>query len=152
MTHTLLNEEDYLAIKKRIESLTPQNKALWGKMTVLKMVKHLYVTQEIALGERQASKSNFILKIFGTIYRKKYTKDNAPFGKNSPTDKVLLIAETGNFDSEKATLLQTYNRFCQQLQANKLVAKHNFFQEMSQHDWGILQYKHLDHHLRQFGA
>ena len=29
---------------------------------------------------------------------------------------------------------------------------HSFFGTMSGAEWGVLQYKHLDHHLRQFGA
>ena len=29
---------------------------------------------------------------------------------------------------------------------------HGFFGSMSGAEWGVTQYKHLDHHLRQFGA
>ena len=76
-----------------------------------------------------------------------------PFPKGAPTAPALL--ERGNttqlaIDSERAT----FTALLDKLAARKGAASwpdHPAFGPMTEHDWGVLAYRHVDHHFRQFG-
>jgi hypothetical protein len=75
-----------------------------------------------------------------------------PLRRNSPTDPDLVIAEEPDFDAERHRLSTLVDRFCQAGPDAAGRQIHSFFGRFSGGEWGRLTYKHLDHHLRQFGA
>jgi hypothetical protein len=75
-----------------------------------------------------------------------------PFSKNSPTDPTFVVREPCDFAAERSRLLALIDRFVQRGAAAAGNATHAFFGRMSGEEWGRLMYKHIDHHLRQFGA
>jgi len=64
----------------------------------------------------------------------------------------LTITEQVDFEQEKQRflkLIQVYNR----IDRNQLEGfVHPFYGKMSSKEWSIWIYKHVDHHLRQFGV
>lgn len=138
------------AILTRINSLTPESKPLWGKMTVDQMLSHCQAPIDVAFGTIQL-KSNFLLSIIGRMYKKKILA--APsFKKNSPTDSSFIRKGTYDFEQTKADLVKKVSKFNEEGTASIKVSKHPFFGEMSFDEWNNLQWKHLDHHLKQFGV
>ncbi|WP_335965607.1 DUF1569 domain-containing protein [Galbibacter sp. PAP.153] len=134
----------------RIDKISEENKAEWGKMNVFQMLKHNTYWNKWILGkENHSYKQAFLGKIFGKIALKKMIKDEKPFDKNVPTSAQFKVKESnGNIESEKADwilLLNEYERF------NNPEFIHGFFGKMTKEQIGILVYKHTDHHLRQFG-
>jgi len=75
-----------------------------------------------------------------------------PLRRNSPTDPDLVIAEEPDFDAERHRLSTLVDRFCQAGPDAAGRQIHSFFGRFIGGEWGRLTYKHLDHHLRQFGA
>jgi hypothetical protein len=75
-----------------------------------------------------------------------------PLGKSSPTAKEFIITDKREFDKEKAELLELIKRFHEGGEKGATTFPHSFFGEMTPHEWGFTQWKHLDHHLRQFGV
>jgi hypothetical protein len=90
--------------------------------------------------------------IFGRLIKSKVVGDDAPFHRNSPTAKELIVADERDFNAERNRLTVLIDRFAAAGPAGCTKHPHTFFGRMTPHEWAILTYKHLDHHLRQFGV
>jgi|SRR5215831_5916985 len=137
-------------ILDRLEKLQPETKPLWGKMNVSQMLAHCTVPLEAALGDKQF-KRTFFGVLFGKMGKKQVLKDE-PFKKNLPTDPNFIIKDTPDFRIKKSQLESLIKRFSSSDPEAVSARSHPFFGKMNADEWGWLQYKHLDHHLRQFGA
>jgi len=131
----------------RIDLVTENNAALWGKMNVSQMMKHCRQWDEMALGKTKY-KQSFLGRLFGKIALKNMLKDE-PMKKNLPTVPAFVIKDNGNVAEEKSkwiSLLREYEHF-----SNDGFI-HPFFGAMTKENTGFVVYKHADHHLKQFGA
>src|SRR4051794_38285704 len=136
-------------ILNRLEKLQAGTKPLWGKMNVSQMLAHCKMPLEVALGKKESKKS-LMGVIFGKIGKRQMLKPE-PFKKNLPTDSRFIIKYTPDFSKEKQELISLIKQFSL-ADSNEIAARaHPFFGKKNAEEWGWLQYKHLDHHLRQFG-
>ncbi len=90
-------------------------------------------------------------RLIGPFFRPIYTNEKR-FAQNYPTDKKLLIADERDFSREKERLKGCIQAFHDGGEAECTQSPHPFFGNLSPGDWSRGMYKHLDHHLRQFGA
>ena len=134
----------------RIEKLTPDTKAQWGKMTVSQMMAHCTVGFEVTLGSKIV-KRTFLGRIFGNIAQKQTFSDK-PIGKGLPTDPNYLVTVDKNFNEEKTKLIAIINRYVTAGEHEFTKGPHPFFGNLTVKEWNELNYKHLDHHLIQFGV
>jgi hypothetical protein len=132
----------------RINNLTPESPALWGKMSVDQMLKHCSAAIDVSFGEKDL-KINFFMKLLGKMLKNKVF--NSEFQKNSPTAPEFIFKEHYDFEKEKQELINRFSRFTQGHSSIK-VMNHPFWGKMTYEDWDKLMWKHTDHHLRQFGA
>lgn len=131
----------------RINKLTPQSIPLWGKMSVAQMLAHTILPLELALTNPKPPRQ-FLGKILGGIV-KIVLLSKGPFKKNAPVPKAFKIDTPQDFDLQRERLITTINRF-QKGSITDFV--HPFVGKMTEDEWGWLQYKHLNHHLEQFGV
>jgi hypothetical protein len=135
----------------RINTLTPQTQAVWGKMNVAQMLAHCNVTYEMMF-ENKHSKPNFFMQIMLNAFVKKTVVGEAPYKKNSPTAPAFRIVDEKVFVNEKERLIN-YIHKVQQLGAQHFDNKASLsFGKLSINEWNNLMYKHLNHHLSQFGV
>lgn len=134
---------------KRINSLNESSKAKWGKMNVYQMVKHCTLCEDMYQGNVKIRRV-FIGRLIGSLILKQILKDDKPFSKNSPTSPQLnTTKDSGDLEKQKLawiSRIQEYQNYTHQ----DLI--HPFFGRMTKEQVGLLDYKHIDHHLRQFGA
>ena len=136
-------------LKKRINSLNEQSNAQWGKMDVFQMLKHCTLQEDMVSGKIKIKRA-LPGRLFGGFMLKKVLKDERPFGKNSPTSsKLKTLNETGDIEHQKRELINRIEQYASYTHQNFI---HPFFGPMTQEQIGFFVYKHLDHHLRQFGA
>lgn len=147
---SLFNPTENQEILNRINKLTPGSQAQWGKMNVSQMLSHCQVALKVAFGDMKL-KQNIIGFLFGGISRKVLTKPE-PFKRNLPTDKNFIVTHSPNFEEEKKKLIELVQRFAQSGPEGLTSEKHPFFGKLTVKEWDILQWKHLDHHLQQFGV
>lgn len=119
-------------------------------MNVAQMLSHLQVPMEVAVGRRKL-KRTLIGMLFGKIAKKKMAGAE-PFSKNLPTDKNFLITDDKNFEAERDKVISLVKAFAEKGPAVLNGDPHPFFGKMSEGEWDTLSWKHLDHHLRQFGV
>jgi hypothetical protein len=144
----LLDESVKQEIINRINILTPQTPRKWGKMDVAQMLAHLQVPIGVALGTHTV-KGNWFFKLIMPLF-KKALYDEKPWKQGLPTDKTFIMAGTPkNFDEEKNKLMEMIARFSE---ANMINEKHPIFGKLTKEQWSKATWKHIDHHLKQFGA
>lgn len=134
----------------RINNLTSESKALWGKMNAAQMCKHCSKAIEIAFGHSDI-KVNFLIKLLGKMLKKKvfYGGD---MKKNAPTAKEFIITDNLDFEKAKAELIENYSKFAIEGKSAIKTMDHPFWGKMTYEDWDALMWKHVNHHLEQFGV
>lgn len=135
----------------RINKLAPGSQPIWGKMNVAQMLAHCNVTYELVYDNIHPP-PNFFMKFILKSLVKKYVTSETPYKHNGKTGSVFLIKDNKDFESEKKRLIN-YIRKTQELGDtyfdNK--ASHSFG-TLDRTEWNNMFYKHLNHHLSQFGA
>ncbi len=134
----------------RLAQLPPNAKAQWGKMSVSQMLAHCQVPLQVALGEKQI-KRRFIGRIFGGKYKKIFLSE-PPLKHGLPTDPSFVVKDDRDFDKERRKLQALLQRFARSGPEIIVAREHPFFGHMTVDEWGILSWKHLDHHLQQFNV
>ncbi len=145
---SIYNKTDNQNFIDRINQLSPNSQAVWGKMSVDQMFKHTNGAIEIAFGEKTI-KVNFLMKLFGKMLKDKIF--NSEFKKNSPTAKEFIFTDKYDFEVSKKELINNFEKFAEGEKSIKTL-DHPFWGKMTYNDWDKLMWKHLDHHLRQFGV
>ncbi|NOW96792.1 DUF1569 domain-containing protein [Mucilaginibacter sp. SG564] len=132
----------------RVNSLNRDSKAQWGKMNVYQMVRHCNLWEDMMQG-RQKYKRAFIGRIFGRVALRRVMKDESPLARNTPTLPELRITGNGDMVSERTEWLAKIRDYANFSNPGFI---HPFFGSMTREQIGPFVYKHIDHHLRQFGA
>jgi len=143
----LFNQADKQEIINRINTLTPESKRQWGEMDVAQMLKHCTKPLELALTNPKPAR-NFIGRLIGPM-AKNAVFGPKPFKKGSYTPKEFKIVTQEDFEIQKKALLELIDKFKAENITDKV---HPFFGKTNDKEWGEGQYKHLDHHLTQFGV
>ncbi|MGB9071349.1 MAG: DUF1569 domain-containing protein [Terriglobales bacterium] len=134
----------------RLDKLQPASQRQWGKMDVAQMMAHCSTTLDMAAG-RLVLPRLLVGRILGPFVRPVFTNDK-PFSRNAPTDEKLKISDQRDFVREQEGLKQRVRQFHQGGETQCMKHPHPFFGPLTPHEWSTGMYKHLDHHLRQFGV
>ena len=135
----------------RINQLHPESPALWGKMSVDQMLAHCSVAYEMAFTDKHP-KPNALMRFLLKTFVKKGVVNEVPYPKNSKTAPAFIIKGTKDFEEEKGKLI-TYLKHTISLGKDHFEGKESLsFGPMTAKEWNNLFYKHLDHHLTQFGV
>ena len=138
-------------VKQRLAQLGPDTERQWGKMNVAQMVAHCCGGMEWAVGDKTPPRM-FVGRIIGGIIKPKVLADDEPMRRNSPTTKDLVVWNDCDLESERERLRGLVERFAKGGPASCTTHPHSFFGRLTPEEWAVLMYKHLDHHLRQFGV
>jgi hypothetical protein len=133
-----------------MEGLRPDAQRQWGKMNVAQMLAHNSAWLEMASGGHSLPWT-FMGHIFGRMVKKSFLGE-APIRRNIGTMKSLLVEDDRQFSVEKDRLIDWISRFSFGGPEKCTKKPHSFFGPMTPDEWARLAYKHLDHHLQQFGA
>ncbi len=145
---TILDKATRDELIARVTKLDASCTAQWGKMSAFQMIGHLTVWDERVLNDVKV-KQAIIGKVFGKIALKRVLRDEKPLDKNVPTSPSYKVNGSGDLEEAKAkwiAQIQGYDNY------TTPEYMHDFFGKMSREQLGQLGYKHIDHHLRQFGV
>jgi hypothetical protein len=146
---SILNEGDRQQIVKRLRSLSSSSTRQWGSMDVANMLQHLRLAALMTLGELQVASAN--KRVFQMFPLKHLILYVFPFPKGAPTAPKLKPSAAVSFEEERAALLDLIERIGTGPSEGDGPA-HPLFGPLTWREWGVVTYKHSDHHLRQFGA
>jgi hypothetical protein len=148
---TIYDEAVRAELIDRINNITLDRTAQWGKMNLYQMVKHCSNWDEWIQGKNNpVYKQEFIGWLFGKLALKGMVKDDRPLKKGMPSGAAFEVREKeGDIELTRqkwAGLIADYAHY------SNPGFIHDFFGKMTVEQIGILAYKHNDHHLRQFGC
>jgi len=138
-------------VKERIAKLGLKSDRQWGKMTAPQAMAHCSAAMEWAVGDRVEPRM-FLGRMLGPLVKSQVLKDEKPMGRNAPTAKSLVVSDERELGKECTRLSTLVERFCAGGPQGCTKNPHTFFGQMSPEEWATLMYKHVDHHLRQFGV
>jgi hypothetical protein len=139
-------------VKTRLGQLEPQSERRWGKMTAAQMLAHCSVSMQWAVGEVVPEKGTLPARLMGRLVKPMVLRNEDPLRKNSPTARGLIVAGERDLSKERDRLSGLIDKFGAGGVSGCTSNPHSFFGKMTPEEWAILMYKHLDHHLRQFGV
>ena len=146
----LFDTDTYSEITQRINSLSPESQRQWGKMNVAQMLAHCKEAFKVPLSDKKMPRM-FIGLLIGWAFKKKlYNED--PWKKNLPTAPNFIIKDERDFEKEKQELTRMIDKFHTAGPRNVGKFPHPMFGSFTSEQWGMSMYKHLDHHLKQFGV
>ena len=134
---------------RRIERLTADTLPEWGVMSAAQMLSHCADVQEVMNGSRELEGTPLPMRLLGPLIRRMVVSGR-PYPKGSRTHPQYLQTEDRVFDAEKRRLLTALEEF--RATEHGPTVRHALFGEMTRDERGWSSYKHLDHHLRQFGV
>jgi hypothetical protein len=138
-------------VTERIAQLRPDSERLWGKMNPAQALEHCSRGMEMALGDKNPPRV-MVGRILGWIVKPLALGNDEPMRRNSPTAKELVVQDERDLVTERARLCGLIDRFAAAGPKGCTRHPHAFFGRLTPEEWAILMYKHLDHHLRQFGV
>lgn len=148
----IFNEEVSNGLIERLNRLNADSPRQWGKMDAAQMLAHCSVAYETIYEPGKHPAPNFLMKIFMKLIVKSVVTGDKPLKKNSPTAPYFIMKSDKDFDAERTRLID-YIKKTQKLGEAEFDGKENMsFGVLSKTEWSNMMYKHLDHHLQQFGA
>ena len=147
----LFAPNDLETLKARMAQVRPDSDRKWGTMTVAQALAHCSLGMQTATGELRPPRK-LIGRILGPMIKPKVLGDDAPMRRNSPTVPETIVRIEPDFAAEQARLIGLLNNFAVAGPHGCTSHPHAFFGRLTPGEWAILMYKHVDHHLRQFGV
>ena len=147
---SLYSPEVYQDCLNRIDQLSPASSPEWGRMTPAQMLAHCTEVQEVTNG-KELKNTPFVAKLLKGMIRNMVVGDK-PFPKSMKTHPQYEQTEDRDFETEQKRLLDALNRFFAAEKESAGQRKHPLFGVMTAEEKGWSMYKHLDHHLTQFGV
>ena len=138
-------------LSARINALTPTTAPQWGKMSVDQMLAHCSVPYEMVYEDRHARPNWLMRWVLKTIVKSKVVGPT-PYAKNSPTAPAFRMAGAKDFALEQQRLLAFLERVQRDGERMYNGKESASFGPLTSAEWDVLFYKHLDHHLVQFGV
>jgi hypothetical protein len=148
MPPTLFDSAAREQILARVDRLTPDRKPLWGQMDAGRMVAHVTDQLRAGLGELPCAPRNTPMK---NAIIKRLVIYVMPFPKGLPTAPEMLSTVPATWDADVAALRLALDRFGAR-DPKTAWPEHPAFGRLTGKLWGVLSWRHMDHHLRQFGV
>lgn len=144
------DQADAASIISRVQHINPASTPHWGKMTAAQMLAHCNAAMEMALGKKQVKRAWFSYLV-GWLAKPMFLNEK-PFPKGLPTDPSLLAGDGNGVEEEKNKLIGQIQELASGGPGVVTTAAHSFFGKLTAEQWARGMYKHLDHHLQQFGV
>jgi len=154
MKKTMWDADARRSLVARFGNLTPTHQPQWGRFSAHAMVVHLIDSAGMALGTVPVKRVRSpMAKIIGLPGARHFVVYVMPFPRNAPTVRELLHTAPGDWNTDVATFLRMAEALAERASDPRAEwPSHPFFGPLTARGWGVLGYRHTDHHLRQFGV
>jgi hypothetical protein len=147
---SIFNIDNNAELISRFNQIAANTPALWGKMNAAQMMAHCAVSMNVAFGHSKNYR-HWVGIFFGN-FAKKRTLQTQELDKNIPAYIKLRIEDERDFAEEKTKLISLIKSIPEKGEAGLVKCPHPYFRHFGPGEWSLLNWKHLDHHLRQFGV
>lgn len=145
---SIFETDAYNEILERLEAVQGNATPQWGKMNVAQMLSHCQEPLKLAMGKSTLKRPGFLTRMLFKSFKSSLYNDK-PWKQNLPTAKEYRVLDEKNFSAEKETLRSLIEEFYGKKDSSTWPV-HPLWGNFTPQQWGQAQYKHLDHHFRQF--
>ena len=136
-------------LAERVHKLTPESERRWGEMNGAAVLTHLADALRLAFKDGEVTTDDKNAK-FASQRREWIHEWPWPEGRAQSPPEGFLTSPS-NWEADRAALLELIDRYGSE-EIEQLAGSHPLFGSMTPEDWDVLMYRHIDHHLRQFGV
>ncbi len=144
---TLLNDLDRDQILDRLQRVQRDARPRWGSLDAQRMLCHAADQMRVALGDLPSKPVHTFLSRTLVKFLVVNTGLKPPRGKIR-TAPEMLTSQPTSWDTDLAACVELVKR----VGSGAAGAVHPSFGPLSPDEWGRLCWKHLSHHLEQFGV
>ena len=148
-TNSLFDPAVLATCLSRIGALNAESKPKWGTMSASQMFAHCAEIQDVWNGKELKGTPLFV-RLIGP-FMKKLVLGDKPYPRNSRTHTQYMMTDPKVFEEEKAHLISAITMF-HEARSDTSDFKHGIFGTFTHDEKGLAVFKHLDHHLTQFGV
>lgn len=138
-------------LQKRVSCVDATTKPLWGKMNAAQMMAHCCIPYEQALGI-DTNRAPVVMRLMVRLFFKKTLTNELPYKKNMPTSPAFIMPSDTVFIENKGRLLSLIGKLGAEGRDAFEGKEQVTLGHLTSDEWNNLLYKHIDHHLRQFGV
>lgn len=139
-------------LQHRIDTLSPMSQPIWGKMDVSQMLSHCAIPYKPFITGKEPAKPSFMVRLISRIFFKRMLTGESDLRRNMPTAKAFMVTGEPEFMRVRDNLKDAVAIIPEKGESFFDGREHPLFGRLSAREWSNLLYKHLDHHLRQFGV
>ena len=148
MAKSIWNTADRQSLLARFDSLQPDQRPLWGKMTASQMIRHCTLPLYSVMGELNVKPKNTPFRYWPLQQLIIYV---LPWPKGAPTAPEFIVTAEGDINDRRTALRAAIDKFVARGETQTF-QDHAAFGKLTPKDWGAMVHRHLEHHLKQFGA
>ena len=141
----------YTTVLERLARLRGDTPAQWGTMDATRMLAHCAEVSEVFDGTKPLENTPWHVNLMRRFIRRMVVNDTF-YGRNLPTHPQYRVKTARGFEAERDRLLASLQRFHAEDPARAEQREHPMFGRLSRDERGRAAWKHVDHHLRQFGV
>ena len=149
---SIYDDATTLELFRRLDSLTAQTPGLWGKMSIAQMLKHCAIPYKAIMDNGNIKKGHWYIRIIAKLFFKKSMVNEVDYPHNLPTAKHFITHDQPDFSSSRELLKNAIRESHAKGETFYEGRVHPWIGQLTAREWSNMLYKHLDHHLRQFGA
>ncbi|WP_160136485.1 DUF1569 domain-containing protein [Chryseobacterium sp. c4a] len=150
MKKNLLKKEAADFLVTRVNNLSATHQPQWGIMTASEMLLHCNSCNQQILEESRGNErtkiKQYLLRILALYLAPNFKKNIQSESRHNTKGKTNDLY----FEKYRNEFIRLIHEF--PVNTHPLTLSHPAFGNISTHEWGIAAYKHMDHHLRQFGV
>lgn len=146
----LYSPEAHNEIVERIGQLQGDAEAEWGTMNVGQMLAHCSEIIEVFNGTKELKGTPRIAKLLKGVIRREVFADK-PFARGVRTHPQYVTKGDYDFEKERERVLALIAAFVAEDPVAASRREHPLLGTSTPEQRGVMMYKHMDHHLRQFG-
>lgn len=147
----LFNQQDKDELIKRLSCLSPNHLPKWGKMNAHQAIVHMTDPLRCAIGDRPVPLNP---SIFAKWPVNKLFSQYLPWPKGAPTAPEFIQGVKGSqcieFERDKQELILVIHRFSQHQNSIPFPIQPTFG-KLNNNEWARLMWRHINHHIYQFG-
>lgn len=145
---SIFNPADNAELIERINNLSANMPAKWGKMNTAQMMAHCQASMNMAFGNTPIIR-HWVGIVFRSLGKYRLLK-RGDLDRYMPTVKPFEITEPRDFEEEKEKFIALIQAALELGPTALVKYPHPYFATFKGDEWSQLNWKHLDHHLRQF--
>lgn len=148
----LFSKEGVSNVITRLNSLNASSERQWGKMSASQMLAHCNVAYEMVYEPDLHPKPKGLTKVLLKLFVKRVVVSDKGYKPNTRTGPQFIVSSEKEFEKEKTRFIAYLNKTLELGEDHFNGKESHSLGPLTSTEWNNSFSKHINHHLKQFGA